>query len=118
MTDDDSKYEVVNEIGTTDIFGNHYIMGNIIKGFPYTERRCPYCDKKLILANAVHIQKNPEHYKAVYIDGNINCPVYDEGAKKCYSKIYYSSDNAFSMLHNIKFPVKRWGQDELYTVYK
>jgi|TARA_Y100000310_G_scaffold87866_1_gene84748 hypothetical protein len=119
MTDDVSTIPtVVNEIGTTDHFGNAYIIGRVIPKFPYPTRRCPYCNCKLIIANAVHYSPAPEHYKAVFIDGNINCSVYNEGAKQCYAKVYYSSEEAAARFYNVKFPVRRWGQKELYTIYK
>jgi hypothetical protein len=116
LTEEDCA--VVNEIGSTDAFGNSYIFGRLIDKFPYPSKSCPYCERKLVIVNAVHLIGDELHYKAVYIDGNINCPVYDKGAKVCYAKIYYSSDYAFENFHNVKFPVKRWGQENLYTYYK
>jgi hypothetical protein len=115
---ENSISEVVNPVGTTDAFGNHYILGRVIKDFPYARRRCPYCEFKLVLANAVHRSDAPEHYKAVLICGNINCSVYDLDAQKCYAKIYYSSESASYIFYNVKFPVKRFEQEELYTIYQ
>ena len=110
--------EVVNPVGTTDKFGNHYILGRIIKDFPYARRRCPYCEYKLAIANAVHETDTQEHYKAVLICGNINCPVYDLDAQQCYAKIYYSSEHSSRIFYNVKFPVKRFEQEELYRIYQ
>ena len=108
---------VVNPVGTSDLFGNEYILGRVITDFPYARRRCPYCEFKLVIANAVHKSDTPEHYKAVLICGSINCPVYDLDAQKCYAKIYNSSDYAAYIFYNVKFPVKRFEQEELYTIY-
>ena len=115
---DSSIPAVVNPVGTTDAFGNHYILGRIIPGFPYAERRCPYCEHKLVIANAVHDNDSAEHYKAVYIDANKDCPIFDMEAQQCYAKIYYSSTYAAHKFENVKFPVKRWEQEELYTIYQ
>jgi len=110
--------EVVNPVGTIDAFGNHYILGRVIPGFPYTKRECPYCGHELVIANAVHDSDANEHYKAVYIDANKDCPVFDMDAQQCYAKIYYSSSLAAHKFENVKFPVIRWEQEELYTIYQ
>lgn len=94
------------------------LIGRVIPDFPYPEKICPYCFKKLIVVNAVHWHEDRYQYKALYLDPNPDCPVYDEGARKAYARIYYSSEDAYSAFHNVKIPVQRWDQEDLYTIYK
>jgi hypothetical protein len=66
-------------------------LGRIIKNFPYPERFCPFCDQPLKMVDAVHVQDQPETYKALYICLNDKCGAYDEPARKAYAMVYYSS---------------------------
>lgn len=94
------------------------IIGRIIKDFPYPTKICPYCFKELVIVNAVHWEQDPYQYKALYLDPNPECPVYDEGVRKAYARMYYSSQDAYAAFHNVKIPVQRWEQSDLYTIYK
>lgn len=94
------------------------ILGRIIPDFPYPEKICPYCMKKLVLVNAIHYENDKYHYKALYLDPNPNCPVYDEGAMKAYARVYYSSEESFEYFRDIKIPVVRWNRDDIYTIYQ
>lgn len=94
------------------------ILGRIIPGFPYPEKLCPYCNAKLKVVNAIHYEQDKYHFKALYLDPNPKCPVYDEGARKAYARIYYSSEEAFEYYRDVKIPVQRWTQENLYTIYQ
>lgn len=94
------------------------LIGRVIKDFPYPEKRCPYCNSKLVVVNAVHWHEDNFQYKALYLDPNGNCPVYDEGTMKAYARIYYSSEDAYASFHNVKIPVQRWNREDLLTIYK
>lgn len=92
------------------------IIGRVIPDFPYPEKECPYCYQKLTVVNAIHYE-DKYHYKALYLDPNPICPIYDEGARKAYAKVYYSSQEAFEYYRDVKIPVQRWSQENLYTIY-
>lgn len=94
------------------------IMGRVIKDFPYPTKTCPYCNSILKVVNAIHWSQDQYQYKALYLDPNPNCPVYDEGALQAYARIYYSSEDAFEAFRDIKIPVQRWNRDDLYSVYQ
>lgn len=94
------------------------ILGKVIKDFPYPIKVCPYCNNPLTIVNAVHYEPDPHQFKALYLDSNYNCPVFDEGAERCYARVYYSSEDAYIAFWNVKIPVKMWGKDDLYTIYK
>lgn len=74
------------------------LIGSRIKNFPYPERYCTYCKKKCELVDAIHVNKHPEDYKALYICKNDRCEAFDEPARKAYARVYYSSDEAFKAL--------------------
>jgi len=93
------------------------ILGRVIPDFPYPEKICPYCFKKLVVVNAIHYE-DKYHFKALYLDPNPKCPIYDEGARVAYAKIYYSSEEAFEYYRDVKIPVQRWSQEDLYTIYE
>lgn len=93
------------------------LIGRVIKDFPYPEKTCPYCNSILTVVNAIHYENDKYHFKALYLDPNPRCPVYDEGAKKAYARVYYSSEEAFEYFRDIKIPVQRWSQENLYTIY-
>lgn len=94
------------------------ILGRIIPDFPYPTKTCPYCNAILQVVNAIHWDQDQYQYKALYLDPNPKCPVYDEGAMKAYARIYYSSEDAFEYFRDIKIPVQRWNRDDLYSVYQ
>jgi hypothetical protein len=94
------------------------IFGQLIKDFPYPVKMCPYCMREMKVVNAVHYEPDKYQYKALYLDPNPECPVYDEGARKAYARIYYSSEDAYIAFHNISIPVQRWERDDLYSYYK
>lgn len=94
------------------------ILGKVIKDFPYPVKVCPYCFKELKVVNAIHWQGDDWQFKALYLDANPRCPVYDEGAMQAYARIYYSSEDAYEYFANIQIPVQRWNQEDLYTIYK
>jgi hypothetical protein len=93
------------------------ILGRVIPDFPYPEKVCPYCNKVLTVVNAIHYENDKYHFKALYLDPNPNCSVYDENAKRAYARVYYSSEEAFEYFRDIKIPVQRWTQQYLYTIY-
>lgn len=94
------------------------LLGRIIPGFPYPQKVCPYCMKTLVVVNAVHWEGDQYQYKALYLDPNGDCPVYDEGAKQAYARIYYSGEDAYAYFHDVMIPVQRWSREDLYTMYK
>lgn len=94
------------------------ILGRVIKDFPYPVKTCPYCNKELTVVNAIHWEMDKYQFKALYLDPNPKCPVYDEGARKAYARIYYSSEDAFEAFRDIKIPVQRWTQENLYSIYQ
>ena len=94
------------------------IIGRIIKDFPYPTKICPYCFKELKIVNAVHWEEDPYQYKALYLDPNPECPVYDEGAKKAYARIVYSSEDAAAYFWRVQIPVQRWEQADVVSIYE
>ena len=94
------------------------IMGRVIKDFPYPIKTCPYCLSELKVVNAIHWEEDMYQFKALYLDPNPDCPVYDEGARKAYARIYYSSEQAYAEFNAIYIPVQRWDREELYSYYK
>jgi hypothetical protein len=94
------------------------ILGRVIEDFPYPTKLCPYCNTKLVVVNAIHWHGDPYQYKAIYLDPNPNCPVYDEEALQAYARIYYTSDDAFEYFRDVKIPVQRWTKEDLYSIYQ
>lgn len=94
------------------------ILGTVIKDFPYPTKTCPYCNSILTVVNAIHWDYDKYQYKALYLDPNPKCPVYDEGALMAYARIYYSSKDAFNAFRDVKIPVQRWSQEDLYSIYQ
>jgi hypothetical protein len=94
------------------------IMGRVLPNFPYPDKECPYCYQKLKVVNAIHWEEDMYQYKALYLDPNPNCPVYDEGARKAYARIVYSTEQAYAEFNAISIPVQRWSQEDLYSYYK
>jgi hypothetical protein len=54
----------------------------------------------------------------LYLDNNPDCSAYDEGARLAYARIYYTSEDAFHYFRDVKMPVQRWTQEDLYSVYE
>jgi len=77
---------------------NQGLLGRKIPHFPYTRRHCRYCEQELELVEAIHIEKEPEHYKGLYLCQNPKCGCFDEESKSQYVRVYYSSEQAFRKL--------------------
>lgn len=105
-----SKYDNLIKFG--------HILGGKIKDFPYPEKICPFCTKKLFVVQAIHLSDDKHQYKALYLDPNPNCPVYNENVRKAYARIYYSSEDAYGAFSDVSMPVYRWEQDDLVSYYK
>lgn len=97
---------------------NLTILGGKIKDYAYPDRTCPYCNKILTVVNAIHWYEDKHQYKALYFCPNSTCSVYDEGARKAYARIVYSSEDAFHAFHKVKIPVQRWEKENLVSVYQ
>jgi len=94
------------------------IVGGKIKDFPYPDRSCPYCNKILFVVNAIHLYQDKFQYKALYFCHNPQCRAYDEGARKAYARIVYSSEDAFHSFHRVEIPVQRWSKEDLVSFYQ
>ena len=94
------------------------IVGGKIKDFPYPERSCPYCNKILFVVNAIHLYQDKFQYKALYFCPNPKCSAYNEGARKAYARIIYSSDDALHAFHRVEIPVQRWSKEDLVSFYQ
>lgn len=95
-----------------------HILGGKIKDFPYPDRSCPFCNKILFVVNAIHLFQDKYQYKALYFCTNPKCRVYDEGARKAYARIVYSSEDAFNAFHRVEIPVQRWSKEDLVSYYQ
>jgi len=94
------------------------IVGGKIKDFPYPDKSCPYCNKILFVVNAIHLYQDKFQYKALYFCHNPQCRAYDEGARKAYARIVYSSEDAFHSFHRVEIPVQRWSKEDLVSFYQ
>lgn len=74
--------------------------------FPYPERHCPFCERELDLVEAIHLEHEPMHYKALFMCFNEECGAYEEEARQAYSRVYYSSQEAFDYLEGYRINVK------------
>lgn len=83
------------------------LVHKVIDFFPYPERNCPFCEQKLKIFTAIHIQDSMHDYKVVYMCDNKNCGSFDEEAGKRYARVYYSSPEAFKQLELIFIPDPR-----------
>jgi hypothetical protein len=90
----------------SEVFSSE-LPGHIIEGFPYPEKVCRHCDKKMDLYKVIHIIDAEEEFKAVYLCTNDKCPAYDFPAKKAHVVMYFSSDNAFDKLQGLKIWVDK-----------
>jgi hypothetical protein len=71
---------------------------NFIKGFPYPERDCPYCERAMVIETSCHVQDQPEHYKVIFQCHNKECDFLQNITKYAYVRVYYSSDYAEEMM--------------------
>jgi hypothetical protein len=85
-------------VSKSDLFSED-VPSKIIKGFPYPERFCKYCEEPLQIWKAFHIQETPELYKVIFICLNKDCESYDEEARDAYVRVYYSSNEAYDILN-------------------
>lgn len=85
------------EISKEDLFSEN-MPSHIIKGFPYPERFCKYCEQPLTIWKAFHVQGCMEMFKVAYICLNHDCPAYDEDEREAYLRVYYSSPEAYDIL--------------------
>lgn len=74
------------------------LLSKKIDFFPYPERFCPFCERTLECVDAIHISREQEHYKALYMCMNDQCGAFDMEAKKAYARIYFSSEEAYRIL--------------------
>lgn len=86
------------EISKEDMFSED-IPSRIIKGFPYPERFCRYCQRQLLIWKAFHLQDEIDQFKVAYICLNSECDSYDEEARDAYVRVYYSSNYAYEKLN-------------------
>jgi hypothetical protein len=66
----------------------------VIDGFQYPKRYCPFCEHQCNVVNALHRLDHPEIFKAIFMCENPKCEAYDLEVKKCYVRVYYSSEEA------------------------
>ena len=66
--------------------------------FSYSTKYCAYCERELVLMNALHVVEEPYVFKALYYCWNRHCGAFDEQARKTYAKVYYSCNEAFWLL--------------------
>lgn len=92
-------------MGNLDVFFRGNLVGQKINGFPYPEKFCRFCEQEMNLISAIHLVDEKEHYKALFVCGNHDCPAWNEEAKKAQAHVYYSSNEAFLALetHQIWF---------------
>ncbi len=101
-----------------DLINQGHILGGLIDNFDYPEKICPYCFKPLVPVQAIHWVEDKFQYKSLYFCSFAECPVYDEGAKKAYARIYYSSEQAYVEFCDVQMPVQRWEQEDVVSIYK
>lgn len=90
-----------------ELFYNNILPQEIIKGFPYPERYCPYCNSKLDIARVIHLVGEEEHYKALLVCNNESCSYFDLKVQKSYLLIYFSSQHARDILERALMAVPR-----------
>ena len=88
-----------------DYFRNDLIPSKR-NNFPYPQRFCPFCERELSLMEAIHVQENLEDFKALFICLNNKCGAYDEAAGQAYSRVYYSSNEAYASLEQARIVVE------------
>lgn len=101
-----------------DLINQGHILGGKIKDFPYPDKFCPFCMTKLVVVQAIHLDMDKYQFKALYLDPNPDCPLYNDNIRKAYARIYYSSDDAYAAFNDVTMPVYRWEQEDLVSYYK
>lgn len=105
--------DLTTTVNIYDYFRNGLIPSKRTN-FPYPERNCPFCERELTLMEAIHVTDALQDFKALFICFNKDCGAYDEAAGKAYSRVYYSSNEAFEALEQARivvqdFPTKERG---------
>lgn len=86
----------------TRLLGQH-----VLPGFPYAQKYCPYCERELVIENTAHVGDYLEHYKAIMICTNTNCPYYDSPCREAYVRVFYSSEIAAQALQSVRLVFHR-----------
>jgi hypothetical protein len=86
---------------------NTVVMTQVIKGFPYPERFCVYCEQELSVENAFHAPGNEEVFKCLYQCLNTDCGAYDEEGNMSYVRVYYSCTLAYELYESLFLKIKR-----------
>lgn len=86
---------------------NTVVMTKVIKGFPYLERYCPYCEQELSVENAFHAPENEEVFKCLYQCLNPECGAYDEEGNMAYVRVYYSCKLAYELYESLFLKITR-----------
>lgn len=84
-----------------------WVLGGKLPGFDYPEKFCRFCEREMKLDQAAHVSQEPHLYKAVYFCLNNNCGAYDEAARKCYVRVYYSDPQAEKLLYGFRIWMPR-----------
>lgn len=100
------KY-IISETNAIDSKTGVPILTATVKGFPYPERNCPFCEQELSVENAIHHPEHGEIYKCVYQCLNDQCGSYDEEAQSSYVRVYYSSDLALELFETLFLKIQR-----------
>lgn len=90
------------------------VTNEMIPGFVYAIRMCPYCEQELELVNVVHVQSVKENYKAIMICFNDRCPYYDGPCREAFVKVYYSSQLAADILGTVRLRFARPRKGEVH----
>jgi hypothetical protein len=77
------------------------ILPHKYQDFPYPSRNCPFCEKELIVVNAIHATNEPYIFKAIYLCLDRNCGCFDLEARSAYSRVYYSCNEALEAFETI-----------------
>ena len=101
MTD----WKIATRVDIKDFFRGN-LLSNVIKGFPYPAKKCPFCKGELQVVEAIHIKGQEEVFKALFICFNEKCGAYNEEASKAYVKVYYSCPEAWDKLESQRIVVE------------
>ena len=86
---------------------NTAVITQVISGFPYPERNCPYCERELSVENAFHAPEHEEVFKCLYQCLNTDCGAYDEDGSMAYVRVYYSCKLAYELYEDLFLKIKR-----------
>lgn len=92
---------MIKEIDYDVLFSTNLIETKYAN-FPYAEKFCVYCNKKMTLVKSFHLVDSPSDYKGIYVCYNPSCDAYDEPAQRAYVKVYYSSEIAAYRMDRVK----------------